>query len=134
MPRYLEASSMKIGAHRSPKPSCRRTDPCDAGYLERPWRLISVPDRCAAEPQHVQLDLSSFVFSPRNCGVLPHGFIPHHTQTTSLEPSAIVHLSLPTRNRGSVSPLQPGRIGNGVFVDAQGFCAENCRIGERQSP
>src|SRR6185437_15634713 len=60
MLRYLEASSMKIGAHRSPKPSCRRTDPCDAGYLERPWRLMSVPDRCAAEPQHVQLALSSF--------------------------------------------------------------------------
>ena len=31
------------------------------------------------------LDLSSFVFSPRNCGVCSREFLPHHTQITSLE-------------------------------------------------
>ena len=46
---------------------------------------MSVPDRCAGKPQQICLDLSSFVFSPRNCGFLPHGSPPHHTQITSLE-------------------------------------------------
>jgi hypothetical protein len=34
---------------------------------------------------------------------------------------AVVDLSLPTRDQGSVSGFQPGRIGNGAFVDGKGI-------------
>src|ERR1051325_7750092 len=69
------------------------------------------------------LDLSSFVCSPRNCGVGSHELLPHHTQITSLELNAVVDLSLPTRDRGILSELKPGRIAKRAFVDCKGIFA-----------
>ena len=67
------------------------------------------------------LDLSSFVFSPRNCGVCSHEFLPHHIQITSLELIGCWIHQPPTRDGVSVSGFLPGRIGNGAFVDGKGI-------------
>ena len=93
------------------KRDCLPTSPRDAGYLERPWRLIFLAGRCAVcvntgsrqsavgsrksfdgfpfairhSPFAPHTGPSEFLCSPRNCGVGSREFLPHHTQTTSLE-------------------------------------------------
>ena len=53
------------------------------GELGMGSRIASLPYSPCLFPS--SLDLSSFVFSPRNCGACSRELLPHHTQITSLE-------------------------------------------------
>ncbi len=139
--RYLEAARLKIGAHRSPRagsppdrslrrwvsraplaPNSRSRSMCSEAqhgdwvlgigdWVFEAARLHRHPNPQHLIPNPASAGPFEFLCSPRNCGVCSREFLPHHTQTTSLELNAVVDLSLPTRDEAIINVFRNGRIG-----------------------